>query len=70
MKETNQRQLWPKTPLQWLGVLVLLFLAYSAWEAAINTTRDPFPEGTRANERLERSIENLRRAQEEADRNR
>ena len=58
-KEPTQRSNWPKTPLGWFGVLVLLFLAYSAWEAAINTTKDPFPELTEGTRRVERSIERM-----------
>jgi hypothetical protein len=57
MTEKKSKQLWPQTPLQWLGVLVLLFLAYSAWEAVGNIVEDPYPELTAANEAARRATE-------------
>jgi hypothetical protein len=64
MSEKKPRQNWPQTPLEWLGVLVLVFLAYSAWEAVHNIASPPETESTRAMDEYSRSIEATNRAVE------
>ena len=67
MNEKKPKQNWPQTPLQWLGVLVLLFLAYSAWEAVGNQFEDPFPELTAAQRKADESLRELQEARERLD---
>jgi threonine/homoserine/homoserine lactone efflux protein len=56
------KQNWPTTPLGVFGALVLAFLAFAAWDAAINTTQKSpaLLEMERSNQILDRSIKELR----------
>lgn len=64
MNEKKPKQNWPQTPLQWLGVLILFFLAYSAWEAVGNVFADPFPELTASQRKADESFRKLQEARE------
>ena len=65
-EEKPEKPLWPKTPLQWLGVLAMVWLALNIWDVVMENFREPFPELKRQIEDAQRENEEFRRLVEEA----
>ena len=66
MEQKPEKPLWPKTPLQWLGVLGMVWLALNIWDVVMENFREPFPELKRQIEDAQWETEEFRRLVEEA----
>lgn len=64
--EKTEKPLWPKTPLQWLGVLGMIWLALNLWDVVMQNFREPFPELRQDINQADRELEQLRRSIDEA----
>lgn len=61
-EEKPEKPLWPKTPLQWLGVLAMVFFALSLWDVVMQNFRDPFPQLRQDINQADRELEQFRQS--------